>query len=79
MDRLILIDSREAYNIDELNAHEARLEYEEWLMATDPMDAWIDASIPWSATCWRSNPMDAWIDAMESSVSDEEIFSVERN
>jgi hypothetical protein len=58
MDRLILIDSREAYNIDELNAHEARLEYEEWLMATDPMDAWIDA--------------------MESSVSDEEIFSVVR-
>lgn len=43
MDRFILIDSREAYNIDELNAHADRLEYEEWLMTTDPMEAWIDS------------------------------------
>lgn len=60
MDRLILIDSREAYNTNEIDAHEARLEYEQWLMATDPMDAWIESM--------ESNPQDSFDDTLFEAI-----------
>lgn len=43
MDRLILTDSREAYTVNELDAHEGWAEYQEWLDDHDPQDAWIES------------------------------------
>lgn len=43
MDRLILTDSREAYTVNELDAHEGWAEYQEWLRLVAPMDAWIES------------------------------------
>lgn len=43
MERMMTTDAREVYTVDETEAYEGWQEYQEWLDARDPMDAWVDS------------------------------------